>query len=93
MRENRTHLRPTTFSATIGINPLHVFKSNVSLSGNTRIASDTRNRKTAMTSCVNKKKRGTEVEFKTHLLLNYCQIGDSGRRKGLGSYATTIWYP
>lgn len=85
-----TCLRPTTLSKTIGIRPLHVLRSKVSLSGNMRIASQTRKRKAAMRSCINKKNNGTAVEFNTHLLLRRFRFTIQTKDVKC-SYATTIY--
>jgi len=63
------HLRPKTFKPTIGMRPLQVARSKVSLSGNRRKASDTMNRPAAIASCAHRKNNGVAVVFKTHLLL------------------------
>lgn len=65
----KKYLRPTTFKETMGINPLQMLMSIVSLSGSIRIASDAMNKRTAMQSWVKRKNRGAAVVLRTHLLL------------------------
>lgn len=69
------NLRPTTFKAIIGMRPLHIFRSKVSLSGNIRNASDIRKRAIAMANCVHRKNKGVVVLFRTHLLLFSKDLG------------------
>ena len=78
-----------TFSTTIGARP---FMSCASINRGTWtsfVACDARKRTTAITSCVNRKKSGADVDCSTHLFLQYLsQYQDEHRNS---AYAMTIY--
>jgi hypothetical protein len=53
----------------MGIKPLHMPASKARRSGRIPIPLETKNKRTAMTSWVRRKKSGASVELSTHLLL------------------------
>lgn len=78
-----------TFNRTIGVSPLITWASTVRGSWISFAICETRKRTTAITSCVNKKKRGADVDWSTHLFLDF--FSSHARQHSKSTYAMTIY--